>query len=190
MKNTNKILIGVFLVLILIAGIFISSYNGLVSKESDVDAQWAQVENVMTRRADLIPNLVNSVQGSMDHEEKIFTAIADARTKYNNAGSPEAQDAANTELNSAVNTLVSVIQEDYPELASNENVKTLMVQLEGTENRISVERNKYIKEVNSYNKKVKRFPGSIFAGLFGFDEKEQFKATEDKLDVPVVEFGK
>ena len=154
-----------------------------------MDAKWSQVENVMQRRADLIPNLVNSVKGSMNHEEKLVKEITDARKTYNNAKTPYGKKMTQTiKLIKSLGTMVNVIQESYPTLASNENVKTLMVQLEGTENRISVERKNYIEQVNDYNQSLVRFPRNMAAKVLGFDKKANFKADEGAKEVPDVSF--
>lgn len=182
------ILGGILVVILAIGGYFIGTYNSLASAENNVDAKWSQVENVMQRRADLIPNLVNSVQGSMDHETEVIKQITDARKQYNNAGTPQEKVDANTKIEQSLGTMVSVIQESYPQLTSNENVKTLMVQLEGTENRISVERKNYIGEVQKYNQNLVRFPKNIVAKTMGFEKKVNFKADDKAKEVPDVSF--
>src|SRR5699024_4976809 len=132
-KNKNIVWIGIAIVLVVIIGSVVASYNKIASAENDVEANWSQVENVMQRRADLVPNLVSSVKGSMSQEQKVFGDIADARKACNDAGTPKEKVEANDELSSGLSTMVNVIRESYPELASNQNVKTLMSQLEGTE---------------------------------------------------------
>lgn len=164
------------------------TYNRLASAENDVEASWSQVENVMQRRADLVPNLVESVQGSMSQEREVFGNIAEARQSYNQANSPEEKVEANDELSGELSTMVNVIREDYPELGSDGNVKTLMSQLEGTENRISTERRRYIQSVNEYNKMLVRFPNSLIANVFNFDRKDNFEAEEGAQEVPEVNF--
>ncbi|MDT2828273.1 LemA family protein [Enterococcus viikkiensis] len=188
MKKNSGLIVGMGVILLAIGVYLITTYNSLASAENNVDAKWSQVENVMQRRADLIPNLVNSVQGSMNHEEKIVKEITDARKAYNSAKSPAEKNAANNQIEQSLGTMVNVIQEDYPTLASNENVKTLMVQLEGTENRISVERKNYIEEVNDYNQSLVRFPKNMAAKVLGFDKKANFKADENAKEVPDVSF--
>ncbi|MEG0628166.1 MAG: LemA family protein [Enterococcus sp.] len=188
MKKNSGLIVGMGMILLAIGVYLITTYNSLASAENNVDAKWSQVENVMQRRADLIPNLVNSVQGSMNHEEKIVKEITDARKAYNSAKSPAEKNAANNQIEQSLGTMVNVIQEDYPTLASNENVKTLMVQLEGTENRISVERKNYIEEVNDYNQSLVRFPKNMAAKVLGFDKKANFKADENAKEVPDVSF--
>ena len=173
-----------------IVGIYsISTYNSLQKQNQEVEAQWSQVENVMQRRADLVPNLVSSVQGSMKHEDKIFGTIAKARENYNKANTTTAKAKADDQLNSSVGTLVSVIQEQYPTLASNQNVQTLMTQLEGSGNRISVERKRYIEDVRDYNQSVVTFPKNLFASMMGLGQKPTFKANPGADEVPKVNLG-
>lgn len=181
-------LIAVIVVVVLAATSLIGLRNGMNSKKNEVDAQWSQVENVMQRRADLIPNLVASVQGQMDHESKVFKDIADARRQYAAASTPNDKLKANDELNSKTNVLVNAVQENYPQLASSESVKTLMTQLEGSENRISVERERYIRLVNEYNNKVTSFPASMVAGLFGFSKMDLYRAQPGSENAPKVTF--
>ncbi|MHC5249862.1 LemA family protein [Enterococcus sp. LJL90] len=189
-SKTGWIILGVVAVVIIaIGGYFVTTYNSLARAENNVDATWSQVENVMQRRADLIPNLVSSVQGSMDHESEIIQTITEARKSFDDATTPEEQIAANDQLEQSVGTLVNVIQESYPELSSNENVKTLMTQLEGSENRIAVERKNYIDEVQTYNQQLIAFPKNIVAGLLGFDKKANFAAEEGADQAPDVSFN-
>lgn len=180
-------MIGVLLAAVLIAFPLISAYNGLVEEESNVDTSWSQVETVLQRRNDLIPNLVNSVKGAMNQEKEVFGSIADARAKLNSAGSQEEEVEANNEMNSALSRLL-VVMENYPELRSNDQVTALMDELSGTENRISVERQRYNETVQKYNNRVRRFPGNLMAGLFGFEKKPFFKAVEGAENAPDVNF--
>ncbi|MFD1901972.1 LemA family protein [Enterococcus termitis] len=177
-------LIGV--VLLVVFGI--SQYNGLAKKEQSVESQWSQVENVMQRRADLVPNLVNSVKGSMQQEQKVFGDIAKAREAYGSANNDSDKIKASQELDQSVGTLINVINENYPELKSNDNVQTLMTQLEGTENRISVERKRYNDVVKEYNEQVVSFPKNIFANMMGLGKKDYFKADPTASSVPSVNF--
>lgn len=187
--NTTKVwsIIGIVVVII---GIWaVSTYNGLAKKNQDVEAKWSQVENVMQRRYDLVPNLVNSVKGSMKQEKDVFLGVANARKSYSNAKTTKDKAAANNQLNQQVGTLINAIREDYPELKSNDNVATLMTQLEGSENRIAVERKRYNEEVATYNKSLVSFPKNIMAGILGFHSKEYFKADEGAKETPKVDFG-
>ncbi|MDT1938769.1 MULTISPECIES: LemA family protein [Carnobacterium] len=187
MKNWMKIAIGIVIAVVILVVPFASSYNGLVSSESEVDAQWAKVESKLQRRYDLIPNLVNSVKGSMTQEKEVFGKIADARSKLSNASTTDDKVQANNELDSAVSRLLVVV-ENYPDLKSDKNVQALMDELAGTENRISTERDRYNDTVKTYNNKVKRFPGSIVAKMSGFDSKTYFKAVEGAQNAPSVNF--
>ena len=190
MKN-NKTKIGLtILIIVVLLGVFgVSQYNGLAKKEQSVEAQWSQVENVMQRRADLIPNLVNSVKGSMQQEQTVFGDISKAREAYGSAKTTSEKIQASETLDQSVGTLVNVINESYPELKSNDNVQTLMTQLEGSENRISVERKRYNDVVREYNEEVVSFPKNIFANMMGLGKKEYFKADPTAATVPSVDFG-
>lgn len=181
-------LIAMVAVVALIGGIFGGYYNSFVSKQQAVDSQWAQVENQYQRRYDLIPNLVAAVKGVLKQEQKVFGDIAEARKGYTGARTTEEKVAAANQMESALSRLL-VIVENYPQLKSNENVRDLMVQLEGTENRISVERRRYNEEVRSYNTAVKRFPGVVFAGIFGFEERSYFESAASAKRAPKVDLG-
>ena len=173
-------------IVVVIALIFISYYNSFVSLNQKVENQWAQVETQYQRRYDLIPNLVNSVKGFLTQEQTLYDKIMDARKSYSGAGSIEEKVAAANRLEGFLGRLLAII-EDNPEIKSNEVVSNLMVQLEGTENRISVERKRYNDRVKEYNIAIKKFPGVIFARLFGFTEKTFFEATEGAETAPTVE---
>ncbi len=176
----------IILALVVILGIWTyTSYNGLVSASVAVDGQWAQVETQYQRRFDLIPNLVASVKGILKQEQTVFGEIADARTRYAGAKTTDEKAAAAGQVESALGRLL-VITENYPELKSSTNVQDLMTQLEGTENRISVERKRYNDLVAVYNLKTKRFPGSIAASLFGFDQHAYFDAAAGAENAPSV----
>jgi LemA protein len=164
------------------------AYNDMVSAEQQVDAAWAQVENVLQRRADLIPNLVATVKGIVAHEEKVFTEVAEARSRLIAARGPAEAGEADAALNSALGRLLA-ISENYPELRSSENFIRLQDELAGTENRITVERKRYNDMVRDYNVSIKRFPRRIFAALFGFQTREFFQAAEGAQQVPRVDFG-
>ncbi|MEK7465382.1 MAG: LemA family protein [Patescibacteria group bacterium] len=184
-KNVGKwIVIGIVVVVLLWGW---SGYNGFVTKNEGVDQQWAQVETQYQRRLDLIPNLVESVKGVMKQETGIFTALADARTRYSGAVGTDAKAAAAGQVETAFGRLLAIM-ENYPQLKSSENVQTLMVQLEGTENRVSVERARFNDAVKVLNVSVKRFPGNVIAGLFGFGEREYFNAVSGAENAPQVNF--
>ncbi len=195
MKNKNLIIVIVAIVAI-IALWAISSFNGLVSAEEGVDAQWAQVENVYQRRADLIPNLVSTVKGYTDFEQKTLVDVIEARAKATSVqidlsniteASVEQFQAAQDQLSGALSRLLVTV-ERYPDLKANKSFLELQAQLEGTENRITVERNKFNEKAKVYNTTIRHFPKNVFANLFNFERKGYFQAVEGAEQVPVVEF--
>lgn len=173
-----------------------SRYNSLVTKEESVTAAWSQVENVYQRRADLIPNLVNTVKGYADFEKSTLTAVIEARskatsvtidpTKLNESNIQQFQQAQDG-LSSALSRLMVVV-EKYPDLKANQNFMDLQAQLEGTENRIATERRNFNQAAQDYNTQIRRFPSNIFAGLFGFDKKAYFQAETGAEKAPEVQF--
>jgi LemA protein len=184
--------------LLLLMPVFLSScgYNQLVHKEEAITAQWAQVENVYQRRADLIPNLVNTVRGAADFERQTLNDVIQARSQATginvNAGelTPEQIQRfqqAQEQLSGALSRLMVVV-ERYPDLKANQNFRDLQVQLEGTENRITVERRKFNEVAQEYNSYRRRFPNNIMAGIFGFESKGYFTATPGAERPPAVEF--
>ena len=179
--------------LIIIAGLVLAAfslmgfYNSLVAKTQAVDGQWAQVETQYQRRFDLIPNLVESVKGMMGQEKEVFETIAEARTRYAGATSVDEKVKAAGGVESALARLL-VVMENYPELRSAENVTQLMDELAGTENRVAVERRRYNDLVRDYNIAIKKFPGNLVAGMFGFNERAFFEAVEAAEQAPKVEF--
>jgi len=185
MKKTKKTWVIILAVVIIIGGWLWSSYNKLVTANEGVDNQWAQVETQYQRRFDLIPNLVASVKGAMEQEQTVFSDLAEARTRYSGAQSVNEKAAAATEVESALGRLL-VIMENYPELKSIDAVQTLMAQLEGTENRVSVERGRFNEAVRAYNVMTKRVPTNMVARWFGFFEKTYFEAVEAAAEVPSV----
>lgn len=188
MKKGTIILLSVLGAFLLIIGSLFSSYNGFMSAEEDVNNKFGQIENQLQRRMDLIPNLVNTVQGYASHEKEVMKNIADARAKLAGAGTPAEKAQADGELSSALSRLMVVV-ENYPNLKADANFTRLMDELAGTENRIAVSRMDYNNQVTVYNKKVKRMPGAIVANMFGFDEKELFKAAEGADTAPTVDFN-
>jgi len=190
------IIIVVVVLLIILVSSAVKSYNGLVTLEEGVDAQWAQVENVYQRRADLIPNLVETVKGYAKHEQETFTKVIEARSKATsiqvNADNLDAAtlnqfQQAQDGLTSALSRLLVVI-ERYPELKANQNFLELQAQLEGTENRITVERKKFNETAQGYNTAIRHFPKNIWASIFGFDKKPYFEASPGAEEAPKVEF--
>lgn len=182
MKKTIIIIVAVIVLIGLYTG---TTYNSIVKLSINADAQWKQVETDYQRRFDLVPNLVSSVKGIIKQEQAVFSAIADARTKYSAASTVDEKVKAAGQVESAIGRLL-VITENYPELKSSDTVKSLMVQLEGTENRISVQRMRFNDEVKSYNVKVKTLPSSIIAKIFGFEERAYFNSDKQAEKAPVV----
>lgn len=171
-------------------------YNTMVEKQEAVIAQWAQVENVYQRRADLIPNLVSTVKGYADFEQETLTAVIEARAKATgitvdptnlDASSIQQFQAAQDGLSSALSRLMVVV-ERYPDLKANQNFLELQAQLEGTENRISVERKKFNETAQDYNTYIRKFPNNLIAGMFDFEKKEYFEADAGAEKAPKVEF--
>lgn len=166
----------------------IGPYNKLVDLDTEVGKYEAKIDTQLQRRLDLIPNLVETVKGYAKHEEKVFKDVSDARAKLAGANTMEEKAEANAQVSSALGRLIA-IQENYPELKADTQFTGLRDELAGTENRIAVARNDYNDIVTEYNKVVKRFPGSIVAGLFGFEKKKFFKADSAAKDAPNVDFN-
>jgi len=188
-KQSNKklwITLGIigalFLIMILWVG---GSYNTLVSNDENVNNMWGNVQSAYQRRADLIPNLVATVKQYTDYEGPLLTEITNARASVGKASTPEQLGAAGAEMNSALSRLLVVV-ENYPNLKANENFLDLQTQLEGTENRIKVERDNYNKAVRDYNIKVRRVPTNIIANMFGFEQRTAFEAQEGAQNAPKV----
>ncbi|MDF7814480.1 LemA family protein [Hymenobacter sp. YC55] len=171
-------------------------YNGMVSRDQAVKAQWANVQSAYQRRADLIPNLVNTVKGAANFEKSTLEAVVQARANATGVNISADQltpenlqkfQAAQSQLSSGLGRLLAV-SENYPELKANANFQELQAQIEGTENRINVERNKFNTATNDYNGFVKSFPNNLFAGMFGFAEKPYFEADPASQKAPTVQF--
>lgn len=186
MKKSSIGLI-ILTVIILIGVIGVSSYNSLVKAKETVDANYSDISVQLKRRADLIPNLLNTVKGYMSHEEKIINSITEARSNLLNAKTIKEQSKANNELTSALNSL-NVIVENYPDLKSNTIFIQLKDELAGTENRIATSRIKYNDSVKNYNQMVSVFPKNIIANMFNFEKKDYFEVDEKDSEVPNVEF--
>lgn len=190
MKTKSVILniVAPIIIVIVIVGIsMIGSYNGLVSKDEAVKQANSKIEASLQRRADLIPNVVNSVKGYMSHEEEIFTKIADARSKIG-SGNKEVKKEGETELTSAISRLL-VVQENYPELKADAQVSALISELEGTENRLFIARKDYNDTATAYNKSIRQFPTSMMAGMFGFQRAELIEADKDAKVAPKVDLS-
>lgn len=174
-------------IVLIIVGMTVSYYNRFISQSEAIEAQWAQVENQLKRRTDLIPNLVNTVKGYMEHERGIFEHIADARAKLAGATTISEKIKAYEGLERALGRLL-IIVENYPVLKANESFNRLMDELSGTENRIAVERMRYNEKVKDYNMLIKHFPGNFYAGLFKRELATYFEIPEEEKAVPKVEF--
>lgn len=185
---TGFIVLGIVLLfLLLIAGMVIGTYNTLVKNDELVKAQWANVESSYQRRFDLIPNLVSTVQGAADFEKSTLTNVVEARSAWANAKSPDEKMETAGNLEGALSRLLVVV-ESYPQLRATQGFQDLQVQLEGTENRINVERNRYNEVVKEYNTKLRSFPTVIIAGMFGFEQKKPFEAKSGAEDAQKIEF--
>jgi LemA protein len=196
MKKTLIIGGVIVLLLFLLYRFFVGTYNNMVSGEESVTSAWSQVENVYQRRLDLIPNLVSTVKGAADFEKSTLTAVIEARANATqvkidptnlSAEQLNKFQSAQGELGSALGRLMVVV-EKYPELKANKNFQDLQSQLEGTENRITVERQKFNDVVQEYNKYVRSFPQTLLAGTYGFTQKAYFSADKGADEVPKVEF--
>jgi LemA protein len=189
MTMTRRTAAQVMVVALVATGSAGCSYNTFVSQEVAIKAQWAQVENQLQRRNDLIPNLVETVKGYATHEESVYKDIADARARLLAAKSPEETIAAANQQTSALGRLLAVV-ENYPQLKANEQFNRLMDELSGTENRIAVERMRYNEKVQEYDTKRRQFPANLTAKLFGFKEYPFFQAPPEAKQVPKVNFSK
>ena len=193
MKKGAKIGIGCLIVLVIFVIIVFSSikgvYNNLVILDESVNSSWAQVENQLQRRYDLIPNYVETVKGYAAHEKDVFTEVAQARASVGGAKTPKESMNANNQLSGALSRLLLVV-ERYPELKANQNFIRLQDELAGTENRISVERRRYNEQVKVLNQKVRTFPTVLFAGMFGIEKRDYFEAPEAAKVAPKVDFSK
>lgn len=194
-KGTIAILVILGFILIIFLWVK-GAYNGMVSEEEKVTSSWSQVENVYQRRADLIPNLVATVKGYAEHERETLEGVINARSKATQTTIDPASltpeniskfQAAQGELSSALSRLMVVV-ERYPDLKANQNFLELQAQLEGTENRITVERQKFNEAARGYNTLIRKFPKNILAGMFGFERKAYFEAQEGSETAPKVEF--
>ncbi len=187
-QKTTLIVIGVVLLVILIPfGYLKGTYNSLVTMDEGVKGAWAQVENQLQRRYDLIPNYVETVKGYAKHEKEVLLKVTEARSKVAGAGAISQKIAANNELSSALARLLVVV-ERYPDLKANANFIRLQDELAGTENRISVERRRFNEAVKAYNTKIRSFPTNLIAGMFGFEKATFFEVPKEKQEVPKVKF--
>lgn len=186
-KSLFIILIIIFVIVLIFFNTFKGAYNKLVALDEGVNSAWAQVENQLQRRLDLIPNLVNTVKGYAEHEMDVLTAVTNARSRVGSAQTIPEKIDANRQLTSALGRLLVVV-ENYPNLKADQNFLALQSQLEGTENRIAVERRRYNETTRTYNTVVRKFPDNIIANMFGFERKSFFEAAEEAKQVPEVKF--
>ena len=186
-KSTIVVLIIIAIIVLIVIGL-VSSYNGVVGLSEEVDNKFATIDTMLQRRADLIPNLVNTVKGYTNQEQSIIDSVTEARAKLAGASSVEDKANADQELTTALYNLLVVV-ENYPDLKSSQNFINLSDELAGTENRIATARKDYNDAVRSYNTKIKKFPTNIISGMFGFEDKEYFQATEGSEEVPTVDFN-
>lgn len=186
-KKSNVVLVSIIAIALISIMWFFSTKNSLIIMEEDISGNWAQVENQLQRRYDLIPNLVNTVKGYAAQEKEIFTNIAEARSKLAGSGSQKETIAASGQMESALSRLLVVV-ENYPNLKSDANFRQLQDELAGSENRLSTERRRFNESVKVYNRSIRLFPKSLVAGLFGFDKKDYFEIDQGARNVPKVEF--
>jgi LemA protein len=182
------VVVVIVMAVLLVFGSYVSAKNQMVAKQEAVRAQWSQVDVVLQRRADLIPNLVETVKGYAKHEETVFADVANARSALLNARDPQSKIAANGQLDGAIGRLL-VLSENYPNLKADQNFLQLQDQLEGSENRIAVERRRYNQTLQDYNTFIRQFPNSIWAGMAGFQPNNAyFQASEASRQAPSVKF--
>lgn len=188
MKKGTIIIIAIIAVMGILVGSVAGSYNALVEKRETVEASLSQIENQLQRRADLIPNFVETVKGYSDYEKSTLTAVTEARNALKNSSTPANQAEALEKLDGAISVWVNAVTEAYPELKANEQFIALQDELAGTENRIATARKDYNDAAREYNTKVKKFPTNIIANIFGFDVFDYFEASKDAQNVPEVKF--
>ena len=192
MKKTWIIVIAIVAALVLIigliAGALINGYNDMVEAQTEVEEKAAAIQTQLQRRADLIPNFVATVKGYAMHEQETYTAVTEARSAVQNAGNIGEQQAADAQLNRAIDIWVNAVKEAYPELKANANFTALQDELAGTENRVAVARTDYNEVVKSYNASIRKFPRNILAGMFGFEKADFFEAAEGAEQAPEVSF--
>ena len=188
MGTGAKVLIALAVVAVILVVVCVGIYNGLVSSETTVDNAFANIDVQLQRRNDLIPNLVNTVQGYAAHEQEVIGQVTEARARMMSAGTVDEKIAADGELSSALSRLLA-ISEAYPDLKANENFLSLQDELAGTENRIAVSRKDYNDAVMVYNKKLRTFPNNLLAGMFGFEKRNAFTASPGASQVPQVSFN-
>lgn len=183
----GKSLLIIIGIIVILAVSFGGSYNKLAVLNENIDNAWAQVENRLKERADLIPNLLETVKGYASHEKEIIEDISEARTRYTTAKTPQEAAEADAEFTSAINSL-NIIVENYPDLKANQNFADFQTELTGTERRITTERMRYNDSVKELNSKIVRFPTNLIAGIFRFEKRQYFEINQQDAEVPKVEF--
>ena len=183
----NKSLLIIIGVIVLVAVMIGGSYNKLNVLDENVDSAWAQVENQLKRRSDLIPSLLETVKGYAAHEKEVINSITEARAQYASAGTPQEYAQAEEGFGNAIKSL-NLIVENYPDLKASQNFSEFQTELAGTENRIATERMRYNETVKGYNTRIRRFPTNLIAGIFNFDKKQYFEINQQDAEVPKVEF--
>lgn len=183
------IIIAIALIVLMIAGYAIGMYNNFVGLDQKVNSQWSEVENQYQRQADLIPNLIDITKSAVNVETKFVKDVIDARTKWQSAATQMQKEAAGAQMSSGLNAFVNAVSENYPVLQANKQYTALMDEVSGTQNRITVARGRYIESVQAFNTAVKRFPANIFAGMFGFAQKDYYKADLEAMQTPKLGTG-
>ena len=185
------VLIAVALVVLIIAGTIIGLYNGFVAMDQSISAKWSEVENQYQRQADLIPNLVSTVSSAVTVETRLINDVTQARSRWQDSATLFDKDKAGVDMANGIANLITAVatSENYPVLQANKQFTTLMDELTGTQNRISVARGRYIDAIRAYNVGVKSFPGNLVAGMFGFAEKEYYQASVSALQTPSLGSG-
>ncbi len=189
MKKKAWIILGaVVAVVVIIVSLLVGTYNSLVTLETDVDSKQATIQTQLQRRADLIPNFVETVKGYTEYEQSTLQAVTEARAAVGKAANATEQAAANDRLDGAISVWVNAVTEAYPELKASAQFQALQDELSGTENRIAVARKDYNDTVQTYNTSIRKFPNSLFAGMFGFEKKPFFEASAGAEQAPTVSF--
>lgn len=188
MKKGLIVLIAVVAVIVIIIGAVIGSYNGLVEDREEVEEASSQISVMLQRRADLIPNFVNTVKGYSDYEQKTLQAVTEARASVGKATNATEQATASAELDRAIDVWVNAVTEAYPELKANEQYRALQDELAGSENRLATARKDYNEDAREFNTEIRKFPKSIIAGIFGFEKFDYFEAQSGAENVPQVSF--
>ncbi len=189
MKKKTIIIIAVIAVVIIIAGAVIGTYNGFIEDEEEVKSAQSQISVMLQRRADLIPNFVNTVKGYSDYEQSTLTAVTEARAKVGSANTVSEQQAASNQLDKAINLWVNAVTEAYPDLKANSQYQALLDELAGSENRLAVARKDYNEEAREFNASIRKFPANIIAGIFGFKQFDYFTESDNAQSVPKVDFN-